>query len=90
MSNVKFPIGSKVRLTAKFLRNTGQYTGSAPQSVWTVTGYSAENPDWVITDEPSYHPPGYYSDAELAEDPTLRFRRINAGNLQSVKTRDPH
>ena len=89
MPNVKFPIGSKVRLTAKHLRNTGQYTGSAPQSVWTVTGYTNGN-QWAVVDEPSYHPVGYYTDAELADDPTLAFRRIAVGNLQSVKTRDPH
>lgn len=77
-----FSIGDKVRLTAKHLRSTCQYTGRAPFSVWTVTGHSGP---WVITDEPAGHPAGYYSAEELAADPTLAFRRIHPGNLELVK-----
>lgn len=84
MSAKQFAIGDRVQLTSKHLRNTGQYTGSGPASVWTITGFS-NGGRWAITDEPSYHPPGYYSEEELAADPTLLFRRIAVANLQRVR-----
>lgn len=77
-------IGDRVQLTSKFLRNTGQYTGREPASVWTITGFT-NGDQWAITDEPSCHPVGYYSAEELAADPTLAFRRIAVGNLQKVR-----
>jgi hypothetical protein len=78
-------VGDRVRLTAKFLRNTGQYTGREPFNAWTITGFSHDNPDWAVTDEPACDPAGYYSDAELLEDPTLAYRRVNVGNLERIK-----
>jgi hypothetical protein len=81
-------VGDRVKLTSKFLRSTGQYTGSEAQSVWTVTGLCHDG-RWAITDEPAYSADaGYYSAEELAEDPTLRFRRIAVGNLQCVTRPD--
>lgn len=81
----KIAIGDKVRLTSKFLQCTGQFTGREPQAVWTVTGLT--NGDrWVIVDEP-LHDPSIYSAEELADDPTLAYRRIAVGNLQRVKAR---
>jgi hypothetical protein len=85
MAKRALQIGDRVRLTAKHLRNTGQYTGPAGQSVWTITGFS--NGDrWAVTDERSASAElaGYYSTEELAADPTLRFRRIAVANLQLV------
>ena len=78
----QFAIGDKVRLTAKFLRSTGQYTGREPFNRWTITGFSN---GWAVTDEPASNPPGYYSAEELAADPTLAFRRVATGNLELVK-----
>lgn len=78
-----FAIGDKVRLTAKFLRNTGQYTGREPFSVWTVTGFSGP---WIVTDE-RRPDDGMFSEAELAEDPTLAFRRVATANLEKVRAR---
>lgn len=77
-------VGDRVQLTSKFLRSTGQYTGREPASVWTITGL-CNNGRWAITDQPADHPAGYYSDAELADDPTLKFRRIAVSNLQRVR-----
>jgi hypothetical protein len=77
-----FAIGDRIQLTSKFLRNTGQYTGREPASVWTVTGFSGP---WLVTDEPAGDPAGYYSDEELAADPTLAYRRIAPGNVQRVR-----
>lgn len=79
-----FQVGDRVQLTGKFLRSTGQYTGREPASVWTITGLCNDG-RWAITDQPAEHPAGYYSDAELAADPTLAFRRIAVANLQRVK-----
>lgn len=76
----KFEIGSRVKLTGKFLKSTGQARGSEGLSTWTVTGFSR---DWAITDEPLS--PEYvasaFTPAELDADPTLRFRRIALANL---------
>jgi hypothetical protein len=79
-----FAVGDRVQLTGKFLRSTGQYTGREGSSVWTITGL-CNGDRWAITDQPAEHPAGYYSDAELTEDPTLAFRRIAVANLQHVK-----
>jgi len=80
----KLTIGSLVRLTPKFLRSTGQYTGDEPRKVWTVTGLT--NGDrWAIVDERT--DTSRYTESELAEDPSLAFRRIAVGNLQVCRTR---
>jgi hypothetical protein len=83
MSKAKpLAIGDRVRLTAKFLRNTGQYTGREPFMVWTITGFS--NGDrWAITDEPT--DTSIYTPEELRDDSTLAYRRIAVGNLQVIK-----
>ena len=83
MSKKAIQVGDRVKLTSKFLRNTGQYTGTAGNSVWTVTGLCHDG-RWAIMDEPAEYSVGYYTDAELVEDPTLRFRRIAVGNLMLV------
>jgi hypothetical protein len=81
--STQFAIGDRVQLTSKFLRNTGQYTGREPSSVWTITGFSAENPNWAVTDEPG--DTSYYTADELAAEPSLAFRRIAVGNLQKAR-----
>lgn len=75
-------IGDKVRLTAKFLRNTGQYTGSEPFSRWTITGFT-NGGQWAVTDQPT--DTSIYTADELTADPTLAYRRIAVGNLERVK-----
>ena len=79
-----FAIGDRIQLTGKFLRSTGQYTGREPSSVWTVTGFSGS---WLVTDQPleTAYVNSTFTEAELAEDPTLRFRRIAPGNVQKVR-----
>ena len=77
----QFSVGDKVRLTAKYLRSTGQYTGREPR--WTITGFSG---GWAIVDEPLCAAAlEMFTAAELAEDPTLRFRRVATGNLEHVR-----
>ncbi len=81
MQKQPFAIGDRIQLTSKFLRNTGQYTGSEPASVWTITGFSGS---FIITDEPRPND-GMFSAEELVADPTLAFRRIAPGNVQRVR-----
>jgi len=73
-----FAVGDKVRLTGKFLKSTGQYSGKEGQSVWTIQGFTNEG-RWAIVDEPA--DTSYYTADEIASDPTLAFRRIAVGNL---------
>lgn len=84
MSKNKFSIGDKVKFTGKFLKSTGQRTGSAGQDTFIVTGFSGS---FVVTNqELSSASLDMFSAEELAADPTLRFRRIAAANLYKVGT----
>ena len=71
MSNL-LTIGSRVRLTGDFLRNTGQIAGADTQSVWVIVACDCglcESGDFVATNEPSYFS-------------TSKSRHINKGNLE--------
>lgn len=54
----KFSPGDRVRMTGKFLRNTGQHTGPEGQSVWTVKDHPGcsmcERGNHVAVDQDSY------------------------------------
>jgi hypothetical protein len=67
------PVGSRVRLTGKFLRSTGQYTGQEGLSRWTVMAHPGckmcERGQFVAVDEPS---------SSLPREP----RHINIFNLE--------
>lgn len=75
-----FAVGDTVRLTASFLRSTGQYTGCEPHSRWTV---KAIDGDYVVTDAPNANADCYTAE-ELTANPLLRCRRIHRGNLEVV------
>ena len=77
----KIQVGDKVKLTGKFLKNTGQRTGSAGLSTWVVTGIDGR---WAITDQENTL--DMFTPEELAADPTLKFRRIAVSNLYKVGT----
>jgi hypothetical protein len=69
----KFAPGMKVRFTAKFLRNTGSYTGSAGLDRWVVQPCDCSlcgTGDFVATDESSDYG---------------GQRHINVDNLQAVR-----
>ena len=74
------PPGARVRLTGIYLKNTGQQRGGEGASVWTVLGSSGR--DFVVVNEPA--DTSYFTPAEMAADPSLRWRRINKANLQIV------
>ncbi len=74
--------GARVRLSGKFLRSTGQYTGGAGQSVWTILDLPAGSSSWVVVNEEA--DTSLYTAAELADDPSLKWRRIARANLVLV------
>lgn len=75
------PVGTKVRLTGIFLKNTGQQRGGEGASVWTVVGNEG---NFVLVNEP--HSEEYrkqmWGDLPEAERP--KWRAINRSNLQIV------
>jgi len=85
-STTIFQAGDKVKMTGKFLRSTGQVVGGEGSKVWTVMAFTDDSfLRMVIVDELlSPEMLKYFSDAELAADPSLKYRRINALNLVLV------
>jgi len=76
MPTPQFSIGDRVKLTAKALQSMGLRS----RHVWTITGFDGP---WAITDQPlSAGSRALYTDAELASDPTLAFRRIAVAALR--------
>lgn len=76
--------GDRVRLTSKFLRSTGQYTGDEARRTWTVLGFSRS---FAIVDQLLSDSAQWFTADELAADPSLKWRRINVGNLQALAAR---
>lgn len=82
-----FQVGSKVRLTGKFLKNTGQHRSPEARSTWTITGITSNG--WAITNERlSDESLKMFTAEELAADPSLAFRRIALANLHIVGQAD--
>lgn len=77
-----FQAGDRVRMSAKFLRSTGQYAGGDSHSVWTIKEIQG---DFAVVDEPG-DDLAWFTPAELAADPSLKWRRINVANLVRVGT----
>jgi hypothetical protein len=76
----KISIGDTVRMTGKFLRNTGQQVGGEGQKRWTVKDVQGS---FAVVDEEA--DTSYYTAEEMERDPSLKWRRINIGNLEKVK-----
>lgn len=72
--------GTKVRLSGKFLRSTGQIAGSEGSKIWTVLHVVGS---FVVVDEPRACLEDY-TKAELAADPWLKWRCIAEANLTVV------
>lgn len=76
--------GDRVRLSGKFLRSTGQSVGGEGQKIWTVKALSG---GFVVVDEElGPYDLKWFTEAELAADPLLRFRHFAPGNLVRVGT----
>ncbi len=68
-------VGTRVRLTGEFLRNTGQMAGGEGQSKWTTVDCRCglcKTGRFVAVDEPSIDAPD-------------RSRHINADNLEKCR-----
>lgn len=84
----RYPVGTSIRLTGKFLRSTGQAVGGEGQSVWIVKECPCTvcKRDFVCTNEersPEALALNYTAD-ELAAMPHLRFRHFNLHNVCAV------
>lgn len=76
----KINVGDTVRMTGKFLRNTGQQVGGEGKKRWTVKDIQGS---FAVVDEDA--DTSYFTAEEMQKDPSLRWRRINVGNLEPVK-----
>jgi hypothetical protein len=81
---ISFEPGTPVRLTGKFLKNTGQQRGKEGASRWTVIGPVPGMPEHVYVDEP-------YSDeyraqmwGDLPESQRPKWRAFNINNLEVI------
>lgn len=78
-------VGSKVRLTHRFLVSTGQ-TGadsSEAKRTWKVLELSKSG-ELATVDQELHGWKDYFSEAELAKSPLLKMRRIAVKNLRKV------
>jgi hypothetical protein len=80
-----FEPGVRVRLSGKFLRDTGQAVGGEGSKVWTVLEVKqwSSGSVFVTVDEPRQSLEDFTA-AELAADPMLKWRKINAANCTIV------
>jgi len=76
-----FKSGDKVQMTGKFLRSTGQYTGKDAHGKWLVVAVQGS---MVLVNESAVT--DYYTADEMKADPSLQYRRINASNLERVRS----
>lgn len=88
MAKPKLQIGDRVKLTGKFLKNTGQRTGSAGLDTWTIVGFWGDG-DYAFVSEPhacQSDPTGY---EDLAPEDRPKWRSIAVANLYKVGTLTP-
>jgi len=74
--------GTKVRLSGKFLRSTGQISGGEGSKVWTVL--DAPCSDRLVAVDEERACPEDFTPEEYAADPSLKWRRIAKANLTVV------
>ena len=85
----RFAPGDLVRLTGAFLRNTGQIAGDEGHKRWTIQAHPGCRlcaDGFVLTDELRGSLEDFTAE-EYAADPLLRYRHVNAANLERVKAR---
>lgn len=85
----KFNVGDRVRLTSKFLHNTGQFAGGEGNRTWTVVPC-----DCSLCTKPSMAGKYVAVDEKMSamgpdpEETMPRHRHINAANLIKVGSPD--
>lgn len=83
----RYAVGTRIRLTGKFLRSTGQLTGGEGRSVWVVRECPCDmcKRDWVATNQERKGAElDYWTADELAAMPHLRWRHFNLHNVCAV------
>jgi hypothetical protein len=86
----RFAVGDEVRLTGAFLKSTGQQTGVEGRLTWIVQACPCRlcaDGRFVLTDQPR-EDDGMFTAEEIAREPHLQYRHINAGNLVRVGVPD--
>ncbi len=79
-----FSVGTKVRLTGKFLRSTGQYTGGDANGKWLIVACDCalcKGGEHCAVNEPALDY-GQWDDIPKEERP--RWRHFAAANLEAV------
>lgn len=74
MKDKVFKVGDRVRLTGKFCRNTGQYTGSDANGSWTI----------IALCDPFVQVDQDISDL-YPNEPEMKYRRFHPNNLELDK-----
>ncbi len=77
-----FQPGTRVRLSGKFLRSTGQIAGGEGSKVWVVMDAPCSERLVAVNEERSC--PEDFTPEEYAADPSLKWRRIAKANLTVV------
>ncbi len=90
MTTKRIEPGTKIKLTAKFLRNTGQYTGPEGISRWVVQACACglcATGDFVRTNQRSatFTPDGYADIAGTPDYEAVQWRHLNTANVQVSK-----
>lgn len=83
----RFQVGDRVRLTGAFLRNTGQTAGGEGQARWTVQACKCSlcaDGRFILTDQPRQDD-GMFTAEEIAREPHLQFRHVNASNAERCR-----
>ena len=78
----KLHVGDRVKLTGKFLKNTGQTLGHAGMDTWIIMGFWGSDDRMVYVNEPIDPNNPLYADLSDADRP--KWRTIAAGNLYKV------
>jgi hypothetical protein len=78
------PIGTKVRLTGTFLKNTGQQRGGEGASRWKIIGPVPGMPQHVYVDEKYDDEYRKMMWGDLPEVERPKYRAIALGNLEIV------
>jgi len=76
--------GTPVRLTGKFLKNTGQQRGSEGASRWKVIGPVPGMPEHVYVNEPHSEEYRKMMWGDLPEEERPKWRAIALGNLEII------
>jgi hypothetical protein len=80
--------GDRVAYAAKFLKNTGQFTGSGPQRRGTFVSYDKASPDFARVKWDDFEANAAYYDVQYGDDYTADARQygqmVHAGNIAKV------